>query len=65
MCEMELRSRLVVHCDNAPDARGVPTNGNSIATALSDPAKPWHYGVNNSFNGELRDERLSLEWFRS
>ncbi len=36
-----------------------------IATALSDPGKPWQNGIDESFNGELRDECLSLEWFRS
>jgi putative transposase len=36
-----------------------------IATALSDPGKPWQNGADESFNGKLRDECLSLEWFRS
>lgn len=36
-----------------------------IGTALSDPGKPWQNGSNESFNGRLRDECLSLEWFRS
>jgi putative transposase len=36
-----------------------------IATALSDPGKPWQNGTDESFNGKLRDECLSLEWFRS
>jgi len=36
-----------------------------IGTALIDPAKPWQNGSNESFNGKLRDECLSLEWFRS
>ena len=36
-----------------------------IATALIDPGKPWQNGSNESFNGRLRDECLSLEWFRS
>ena len=36
-----------------------------IATALIDPGKPWQNGSNESFNGKLRDECLSLEWFRS
>jgi putative transposase len=37
----------------------------SIATALIDPGKPWQNGTAESFNGKLRDECLSLEWFRS
>jgi putative transposase len=36
-----------------------------IATALSDPGKPWQNGADESFNGKLLDECLSLEWFRS
>jgi putative transposase len=36
-----------------------------IGTALIDPGKPWQNGVVESFNGKLRDECLSLEWFRS
>ncbi len=36
-----------------------------IGTALIDPGKPWQNGSNESFNGKLRDECLSLEWFRS
>jgi hypothetical protein len=32
---------------------------------LIDPGKPWQNGSNESFNGKLRDECLSLEWFRS
>jgi putative transposase len=36
-----------------------------IDTVLNDPGKPWHNGTDESFNGKLRDECLSLEWFRS
>jgi transposase InsO family protein len=36
-----------------------------IGTALIEPGKPWQNGVTESFNGKLRDECLSLEWFRS
>jgi putative transposase len=36
-----------------------------IETALIDPGKPWQNGADESFNGKLRDECLSLEWFRS
>lgn len=36
-----------------------------IATVLNDPGKPWQNGADESFNGKLRDECLSLEWFRS
>ncbi len=36
-----------------------------IATTLSDPGKAWQDGADESFNGKLRDECVSLEWFRS
>jgi putative transposase len=39
--------------------------GQGIGTALIEPGKPWHNGVTESFNGKVRDECLSLEWFRS
>jgi putative transposase len=36
-----------------------------ISTALIDPGKPWQNGTDESFNGRLRDECLSVEWFRN
>ena len=36
-----------------------------INCALSDPGKPWQNGHDESFNGKLRDECLSMEWFRN
>ena len=36
-----------------------------IETALIEPGKPWKNRTDESFNGKLRDECLSLEWFRS
>jgi putative transposase len=36
-----------------------------IETAIIDPGKPWQNGTNESFNGEFRDECLSVEWFRT
>jgi putative transposase len=36
-----------------------------IGTALIDPGKSWQNGSDESFNGKLRDECLSIEWFRS
>jgi putative transposase len=32
---------------------------------LIDPGKPWQNANDESFNGKLRDECLSAEWFRS
>lgn len=34
-----------------------------IDTALIDPGSPWQNGLNESFNGKIRDECLSMEWF--
>jgi putative transposase len=36
-----------------------------IDTAFIDPGKPWQNGINECFNGRLRDECLGMEWFRS
>ncbi len=36
-----------------------------INTAFIDPGKPWQNGLDESFNGKLRDECLNMEWFRS
>lgn len=38
---------------------------NRIDTAHIDPGKPWQNGTAESFNGKLRDECLSVEWFRT
>jgi putative transposase len=37
----------------------------AIDTALIDPGKPWQNATDESFNGKLRDECLSLQWFRN
>ena len=37
----------------------------NIQAALIEPGKPWQNGTDESFNGKLRDECLSVEWFRS
>jgi putative transposase len=37
----------------------------NIDTAFIDPGNPWQNGADESFNGKLRDECLSMEWFRS
>jgi len=38
---------------------------NNITTAFIDPGKPWQNGLDESFNGKLRDECLNGEWFRT
>ena len=35
-----------------------------IETAAIVAGKPWQNGIDESFNGNCRDESLSLEWFR-
>jgi len=37
----------------------------AIDTALIDPGKPWQNATDESFNGKLRDECLSPQWFRN
>jgi putative transposase len=37
----------------------------NIDTACIDPGKPWQNGSNESFNGKLRDECLSMQWFKN
>jgi len=36
-----------------------------IETAHIAPGKPWPNGTDESFNGRLRDECLSMEWLRN
>jgi len=36
-----------------------------IETASIQPGKPWQNGLNERFNGRLRDECLNAEWFAS
>jgi putative transposase len=36
-----------------------------VQTVYIDRGKPWQNGLNESFNGKLRDECLNLEWFRN
>ncbi len=37
----------------------------SVQTTFIEPGKPWQNGMNESFNGKLRDECLNMEWFRN
>ena len=74
---IEVLSRLVsVHgaprhlrSDNGPEfvSRALLrwTKDAGVDMALNDPGKPWQNGSDESFNGKLRDECLSLEWFRN
>lgn len=38
---------------------------NGIKPLFIEPGKPWQNGKGESFNGKLRDECLSREWFSS
>lgn len=38
---------------------------NGITMALIDPGKPWQNGLDESLNGNFRDECLGPEWFRT
>jgi len=38
---------------------------NHLETVLIEAGKPWQNGVSESFNRKLRDECLSMEWFRN
>jgi putative transposase len=40
-------------------------NRSGVETAYIDSGKPWQNGLNESFNGKLRDECLNLEWFKN
>lgn len=58
-----------LRCDNGPEFVSKAILewiiGAGINTAHIDPGKPWQNGTDESFNGKLRDECLSMEWFRS
>jgi putative transposase len=58
-----------MRCDNGPEfvSRAILEwiLSAGIQTAHIDPGKPWQNGTDESFNGKLRDECLSAEWFRS
>ncbi len=58
-----------VRSDNGPEfvSKAVKQwlSGSGVQTAYIDRGKPWQNGLNESFNGKLRDECLNLEWFRN
>ena len=58
-----------LRCDNGPELISNAilkwTIDQGIETAFNDPGKPWQNGTDESFNGKLRDECLSMEWFRN
>lgn len=40
-------------------------SSSGVQTAYIEGGKPWQNGLNESFNGKLRDECLNLEWFNN
>ncbi len=57
-----------VRCDNGPEFVAFAIQNwlgrAGVRTAYIPPGKPWHNGINESFNGKFRDECLNQEWFR-
>lgn len=55
--------------DNGPEfvAQAVQRwlRAQQVQTAYIEPGSPWQNAFGESFNGRLRDECLSLEWFRN
>lgn len=60
---------LMIRSDNGAEfiAQSVNTwlAANGIEPIFIEPGKPWQNGKGESFNGKLRDELLSREWFSS
>jgi len=59
----------LIRSDNGSEFIGKAVNGwlaeNGIKPIFIEPGKPWQNGKGESFNGKLRDECLSREWFSS
>lgn len=59
----------LMRSDNGSEFVGKAVNEwlaeNSIKPIFIEPGKPWQNGKGESFNGKLRDECLSREWFSS
>jgi putative transposase len=59
----------LIRSDNGSEFIGRAVNywlkQNGIKALLIEPGKPWQNGKGESFNGKLRDECLSREWFSS
>lgn len=59
----------LMRSDNGSEFIGQAVGGwlqeNGIKPLFIEPGKPWQNGRGESFNGKLRDECLSREWFSS
>jgi putative transposase len=74
---IELLSKLIsvrgaptyIRSDNGPEFVSTAVlrwlTDSKIETVHIKPGSPWENGTLESFNGKLRDECLSMEWFRS
>ncbi len=55
--------------DNGPEFAGRALDqwafDRGITLHFIEPGKPWQNGLNESFNGKLRDECLSMHWFKN
>lgn len=56
-----------VRSDNGPEfvSKAIKQwlSSSGVKAAYIEGGKPWQNGLNESFNGKLRDECLNLEWF--
>jgi len=59
----------IIGSDNGSEFIGKAVGGwlerNGVKPLFIEPGKPWQNGKGESFNGKLRDECLSREWFSS
>jgi len=59
----------MIRSDNGSEFIGKAVNDwlaeNGIKPLFIEPGKPWQNGKGESFNGKIRDECLSREWFSS
>ena len=60
---------VMIRSDNGAEFIGQAVNNwlsqKGIKPLFAEPGKPWQNGKCESFNGKLRDELLSREWFSS
>jgi putative transposase len=58
-----------LRCDNGPEFIAAAMKSflekEKVGTAYIQPGKPWQNGLNESFNGRLRQGFLNWQWFRT
>ena len=66
---LEKGKPVLIRSDNGSEFIGRAVSGwlaeNGIKPLFIEPGKPWQNSKGESFNGKLRDELLSREWFSS